>query len=176
MAIRQIREVGDELLRKKSRPFETVDEKAKQLLEDLYDTLRTTEDGVGLAAPQVGVLRRAIVVDLSMDEEDPQGPFKLINPVITKQSGEQVCREGCLSIPGKLGDVTRPSKVTVEALDENGKKVKIKAEGLLAVVLSHEIDHLDGVLFIDKATEIFDEEELKKQEEEENKKNKKRRW
>ena len=102
MAIRQIREIGDELLRKKSRAFDKVDEKAKQLLEDLYDTLRVTEDGVGLAAPQVGVLRRAIVVDLSMDEEDPQGPFKLINPVITKQSGEQVCREGCLSIPRKV--------------------------------------------------------------------------
>ena len=159
MAIRNIREIGDDLLRKKSRPFEKVDEKAKQLLEDLYDTLKVTKDGVGLAAPQVGVLRRAIVVDLSMEEENPQGPFRLINPVITKQSGSQVCREGCLSVPGKLGDVTRPNKVTVEALDENGKKVTIKAEGLLAVVLCHEIDHLDGVLFVDKATEIFDAEE-----------------
>ena len=164
MAIRQIREIGDELLRKKSRPFDTVDEKAKQLLEDLYDTLKSTNDGVGLAAPQVGVLRRAIVVDLSMEEDNPQGPFKLINPVITKQSGEQVCREGCLSVPGKLGDVTRPQKVTVEALDENGKKIKIKAEGLLAVVLSHEIDHLDGILFIDKATELFNQEDLEKEE------------
>jgi len=172
MAIRQIREVGDPLLRKKSRPFETVDDKAKELLQDLFDTLKTTEDGVGLAAPQVGVLRRAIVIDLSMEEDNPQGPFKLINPVITKQSGEQVCREGCLSVPGKLGDVTRPNKVTVEALDENGKKVKIKAEGLLAVVLSHEIDHLDGVLFIDKATEIYDQEDLEREEEENNKKKK----
>jgi len=159
MAIRKIREIGDELLRKKSRPFETVDDKAKQLLEDLYDTLKVTPDGVGLAAPQVGVLRRAIVVDLSMEEENPQGPFFLINPVITKKSGEQVCREGCLSVPGKLGDVTRPLKVTVEALNEKGEKVKIKGEGLLAVVLSHEIDHLDGILFVDKATEIFDQEE-----------------
>ena len=165
MAIRQIREVGDELLRKKSRPFDKVDEKAKQLLEDLYDTLKQTDDGVGLAAPQVGVLRRAIVVDLSMDEENPQGPFKLINPVITKSSGSQVCREGCLSVPGKLGDVTRPKKVTVEALDENGKPVTIKAEGLLAVVFSHEIDHLDGVLFIDKATELFDAKDLEAEEE-----------
>lgn len=172
MAIRQIREVGDPLLRKKSRSFETVDDKAKELLQDLFDTLKTTEDGVGLAAPQVGVLRRAIVIDLSMEEDNPQGPFKLINPVITKQSGEQVCREGCLSVPGKLGDVTRPNKVTVEALDENGKKVKIKAEGLLAVVLSHEIDHLDGVLFIDKATEIYDQEDLEREEEENNKKKK----
>lgn len=166
MAIRKIREVGDPLLRKKSRPYDVVDEKAIQLLEDLYDTLKVTADGVGLAAPQVGVLRRAIVVDLSMEEENPQGPFFLINPVITKKSGEQVCREGCLSVPGKLGDVIRPEKVTVEALDKNGKKIKIKAEGLLAVVLSHEIDHLDGVLFIDKATEVFDQEELEKEESE----------
>jgi peptide deformylase len=164
MAVRQIREIGDNLLRKKSRPFETVDDKARQLLEDLYDTLKVTKDGVGLAAPQVGVLRRAIVVDLSMEEENPQGPFFLINPVIVKQSGSQVCREGCLSVPGKLGDVTRPEKVTVEALDKNGKKVKIKAEGLLAVVLSHEIDHLDGILFVDKATEIFDQDELQEEE------------
>ena len=163
MAIRQIREIGDPLLRKKSRPFEVGDDKAKQLLEDLYDTLRVTNDGVGLAAPQVGVLRRAIVVDLSMEEDNPQGPFKLINPVIVKKSGEQVCREGCLSIPGKLGDVTRPNKVTVEALNENGEKVKIKAEGLLAVVLCHEIDHLDGILFIDRATEIFDQEDEEEQ-------------
>ena len=101
MAVRKIREIGDELLRKKSRPFDVVDDKAKQLLEDLYDTLKITPDGVGLAAPQVGVLRRAIVVDLSMEEENPQGPFFLINPVIIKQSGEQVCREGCLSVPRK---------------------------------------------------------------------------
>lgn len=173
MAIRQIREIGDPLLRKKSRPFDTVDEKAKQLLEDLYDTLKVTDDGVGLAAPQVGVLRRAIVIDLSMDEENPQGPFFLINPVIVKKSGEQVCREGCLSVPGKLGDVIRPEKVTVEALDKDGKKVKIKADGLLAVVLSHEIDHLDGVLFVDKATEIFDQEELERLEKEEAERSKK---
>lgn len=158
MAIRNIREIGDDLLRKKSRPFEKVDEKAVQLLEDLYDTLKSTPDGVGLAAPQVGVLRRAIVVDLSI-EESGEGPFKLINPVIVKRSGEQVCREGCLSVPGKLGDVKRPQKIVVEALNEKGEKVKIKAEDLLAVVFSHEIDHLDGILFVDKADEIYDAEE-----------------
>lgn len=163
MAIRQIREIGDDILRKKSRPFDEVNDKARELLQDLYDTLKTTEDGVGLAAPQVGILRRAIVVDLSMEEENPQGPFKLINPVIVKQSGTQVCREGCLSVPGKLGDVERPLKVTVEALDENGKKVKIKAEGLLAVVLSHEIDHLDGILFVDKATKLYNQEDEEKE-------------
>ena len=166
MAIRQIREIGDELLRKKSRPYDKVDDKARELLQDLYDTLKQTDDGVGLAAPQVGVLRRAIVVDLSMDEENPQGPFKLINPVIVKRSGSQVCREGCLSVPGKMGDVERPKKVTVEALDENGNKVKIKAEGLLAVVFSHEIDHLDGILFVDRATELFNTEDLENEENE----------
>ena len=158
MAIRKIREIGDDLLRKKSRPFEEVDEKARELLEDMYETLKQTPDGVGLAAPQVGVLRRAIVIDLSMEEDGP-GPFKLINPVIVKRSGEQVCREGCLSVPGKLGDVIRPKKVVVEALNEKGEKVRIKAEDLLAVVFSHEIDHLDGVLFVDKADEIYDAEE-----------------
>jgi len=158
MAIRKIREIGDDLLRKKSRPFEKVDEKAIELLEDLYETLKQTPDGVGLAAPQVGVLRRAIVVDLST-EEGGEGPYKLINPVIVKRSGEQICREGCLSVPGKLGDVIRPKKVVVEALNEKGEKVVIKAQDLLAVVFSHEIDHLDGILFVDKADELFDAEE-----------------
>ena len=158
MAIRKIREIGDDLLHKKSRPFEKVDEKAIELLEDLYETLKQTPDGVGLAAPQVGVLRRAIVVDLSM-EEGGEGPFKLINPVIVKRSGEQICREGCLSVPGKLGDVIRPKKVVVEALNEKGEKVVIKAQDLLAVVFSHEIDHLDGILFVDKAEELYDAEE-----------------
>ena len=158
MAIRKIREIGDDLLRKKSRPFEKVDEKAIELLEDLYETLKQTPDGVGLAAPQVGVLRRAIVVDLST-EEGGEGPYKLINPVIFKRSGEQICREGCLSVPGKLGDVIRPKKVVVEALNEKGEKVVIKAQDLLAVVFSHEIDHLDGILFVDKADELFDAEE-----------------
>ena len=154
MAIRSIREIGDDLLRKKSRPIEVIDEKIVQLLDDMYETLKQTADGVGLAAPQVGVLKRAIVIDLS--EEDGPGPYKLINPVIKKRSGEQVCREGCLSVPGKLGDVIRPKRVVVEALNEKGEKVTIKAEGILAVVLSHEIDHLDGVLFIDRADELFD--------------------
>lgn len=158
MAIRKIREIGDELLRKKSRPFDKVDEKAVELLEDMYETLKQTPDGVGLAAPQVGVLRRAIVVDLSMEDDGP-GPFKLINPVIVKRSGEQICREGCLSVPGKLGDVIRPKRVVVEALNEKGEKIRIKAEDLLAVVFSHEIDHLDGILFVDKADELYEAEE-----------------
>ena len=154
MAQRQIREVGDDLLRKKSREVEAVDDKIRQLLDDMYDTLKASNDGIGLAAPQVGVLKRVIIIDLG--EEGDGKVYKLINPVITKRKGEQVCREGCLSVPGLLGDVVRPKELTVEALDENGKKVVIKAKDLFAICLSHEIDHLDGVLFIDKATEIFD--------------------
>jgi peptide deformylase len=154
MAQRQIREVGDDLLRKRSREVEVVDDKIKQLLDDMYDTLKASNDGIGLAAPQVGVLKRVIIIDLG--EEGDGKVYKLINPVITKRKGEQVCREGCLSVPGLLGDVVRPKEITVEALDENGKKVVIKAKDLFAICLSHEIDHLDGILFIDKATEIFD--------------------
>ena len=158
MAVRQIRVIGDELLKKKSREITTIDEKILQLLDDMLDTLHETGDGIGLAAPQVGVLKRAIVIDLSSEEEGV-GPYKLINPVIVKRKGEQVCREGCLSIPGKLGDVTRPKEVVVEALNEKGEKISIKAKDLLAVVLCHEIDHLDGILFTDRATELFDAEE-----------------
>ncbi len=157
MAQRQIREVGDDLLRKKSRPVEVVDDKIRQLLDDMYETLKHSNDGVGIAAPQVGVLKRVILIDLG--EEDDGRVHKLINPVIVKRKGEQVCREGCLSVPGVLGDVVRPKEVVVEALNEFGEKVVIKAKDILAIVLSHEIDHLDGVLFIDKATELFDTED-----------------
>ena len=157
MAIRSIREEGDPILRKKSREVEVIDDKILQLLDDMLETLHTSKDGIGLAAPQVGILKRVIVIDLS--EEGGDGPFKLINPKIVKAKGEQVCREGCLSVPGVLGDVTRPAEVVVEALDEKGKKVRIKGKEIMAVVLCHEIDHLDGILFTDKATEFYDSEE-----------------
>ena len=153
MALRQIRKVGDEILRKKSRVVETVDERIVELLNDMYDTLKASDDGIGLAAPQIGVLKRLVVIELS--EEDGE-VYKLVNPVIIKSKGEQVCREGCLSVPGVLGDVVRPKEVVVEALNEKGEKIKIKAKDLLAIVLCHEIDHLDGILFTDKATELFD--------------------
>ncbi len=158
MAVRQIRVIGDELLKKRSREITEIDEKILQLLDDMMDTLHQTDDGIGLAAPQVGILKRAIVVDLSLEEEGAV-PYKLINPVIVKKKGEQVCREGCLSVPGKLGDVTRPKEVVVEALNEKGEKIKIKAKDLFAVVLCHEIDHLDGILFTDRATEFYDADE-----------------
>lgn len=153
MALRQIREVGDELLRKKSRTVDVIDEKIVEILEDMHETLKASKDGIGLAAPQVGILKRLVVIDLSSEDGEV---YKLVNPIIIKTKGEQVCREGCLSVPGMLGDVVRPKEIVVEALNEKGQKIKIKAQDLLAIVLSHEIDHLDGVLFIDKATELFD--------------------
>lgn len=162
MAVRQIRQEGDPILRKKSREIEKIDDRVLELLDDMYETLKKSEDGIGIAAPQVGVLKRAIIIDLS--GEGGEGPYKLINPKIVKAKGEQVCREGCLSVPGVLGDVTRPSEVTVEALNEKGEKVKIKAKEILAVVLCHEIDHLDGVLFIDKASEFYEADASKEEE------------
>ena len=153
MALRQIREAGDDILRKKSRTVEKIDERIIEILEDMHETLKKSDDGIGLAAPQVGILKRLVVIDLTIEDGEI---YKLINPVIVKSKGEQICREGCLSVPGVLGDVIRPKEVVVEALNEKGEKIKIKAKDLLAVVLCHEIDHLDGVLFIDKATEIFE--------------------
>ncbi|MBP3255895.1 MAG: peptide deformylase [Clostridia bacterium] len=145
MAIREIRNEQDEILRKKSREVEVVDDKIRELLNDMVDTMHKY-NGVGLAAVQVGVLKRVIVIDLY----DDKGIYKLVNPVIVKEKGEQECEEGCLSFPNKYAQVVRPMEVTVEALDENGKKIKVKGKGLLAQALSHEIDHLNGVLFVDK--------------------------
>jgi len=157
MAIRIIRKDGDELLRKKSRVVEKIDEKILMLLDDMADTLYDA-NGVGLAAPQVGVLKRIAVIDVG------DGLIELINPVIKSQSGEQCNAEGCLSIPGIWGEVIRPAKVTVEALDREGNKRTIEAEGLLAIALCHEIDHLDGVLFKDKVVRYVSEEELRGEE------------
>lgn len=145
MAIRTIRLEGDEILKKESRQVEVIDERIKELLDDMVETMHKY-NGVGLAAVQVGILKRVIVIDLY----DDKGPMKLINPVIIKQKGEQEVEEGCLSFPNKYAKMIRPKEVTVEALDENGKKVKIQAKDLLAQALSHEIDHLNGVVFVDK--------------------------
>ena len=145
MAIRTIRLEGDEILKKESRQVEVIDERIKELLDDMVETMHKY-NGVGLAAVQVGILKRVIVIDLY----DDKGPIKLINPVIIKQKGEQEVEEGCLSFPNKYAKMIRPKEITVEALDENGKKVKIQAKYLLAQALSHEIDHLNGVVFVDK--------------------------
>ena len=132
MAIRMVRENGDEVLRKKAREVEVVDDKIRELLDDMVETLHAY-NGVGLAAPQVGILKRVIVIDLY----DDKGPMKLVNPKIVKQKGEQEVEEGCLSFPNQFAKIIRPAEVIVEALNENGKKIKIKGEGLLAQALSH---------------------------------------
>lgn len=145
MAIRNIRQSGDEILKKHSKEIEVIDDKIKELAQDMLDTMHKY-DGLGLAAVQVGILKRVIVIDLY--EEGMQ--FVLINPVIVSEKGEQVVEEGCLSFPNKFGKVTRYKEVTVEALDLEGNKVKLTGKDLLAQALQHEIDHLDGELFIDK--------------------------
>lgn len=144
MAVRNIREDGDEILRKKSRDVEVIDDKVRELLDDMVDTMHKF-NGVGLSAVQVGILKRLVVIDLY----DEKGPIKLVNPVIIKTKGEQEVEEGCLSFLNQYARLIRPEEVVAEALDENGKKVKIKAKGLLAQAICHELDHLDGVLFID---------------------------
>ena len=144
MAVRIVREEGDEILRKKSREVETVDDKIRQLLDDMVDTMHKY-NGVGLSAVQVGILKRVVVIDLY----DDKGPIKLVNPVITKEKGKQEVEEGCLSFPNKYAKLVRPAEVIVEALDENGKHIQIKAKGLLAQAIAHELDHLEGILFID---------------------------
>lgn len=145
MAIRNLRYDGDEILRKRSREIEVIDDKIKELAQDMMDTMHKW-DGLGLAGPQVGVLKRIIVIDLY--EDDMQ--FTLINPVIVKEKGIQNVEEGCLSFPNQFGKVERPKEVVVEALDLDGKKIKLKAKDLLAQALCHEIDHLNGILFTDK--------------------------
>lgn len=145
MAIRNIRKEGDEILKKKSREVEVIDDKVKELIEDMVETMHKY-DGVGLAAVQVGILKRIIVIDI-YDEKTPI--VKLINPVLVKQKGEREVEEGCLSFPNKFAKVKRPNEVVVEGLNENGDKVKIKATGLLAQALCHEINHLDGITFVD---------------------------
>lgn len=144
MAIRNIREEGDEILKKVSKPIEVVDEKIKELAQDMIETMHQ-QNGVGLAAVQVGILKRIIVIDLY----DGNPPIILINPVILKQKGEQTVEEGCLSFPNKYAQVVRPKEIEVEGLNEEGKKVKIKGKDLLAQALAHEIDHLNGQVFVD---------------------------
>lgn len=155
MAILNILKEGDELLRKKSRPVEEITPKIITLLDDMTETMRKA-DGVGLAAPQVGILRRIVVIEC-----EPGDVIELINPVITSRSGKQNEIEGCLSIPGKSGITERPMEVTVEALDCNGDLIEYKGEGLLARCFCHEIDHLDGVLYTDRALRMLTPDEIK---------------
>lgn len=154
MALRKVLHMGDETLRKKARPIDVINRRILTLLDDMAETMYE-ENGVGLAAPQVGVLRRAIVIDVG----DENGLIQLVNPEIIAMEGEQECTEGCLSIPGRRGYVKRPLKVTVRGIARSGRPMEIEAEGFLAIAFSHEIDHLDGVLFVDKMTREAEEEE-----------------
>ena len=149
MAIREIREKGDEILYKKCKAVVKFDEKLHILLDDMYETMQS-RDGVGLAAPQVGILKRAVVIDVG------DGKIELINPEIVEESGEQTGSEGCLSVPGVFGVVTRPNVVTVKAQDRDGKWFKITGKELLARAFCHEIEHLDGKLFLDRVIRFID--------------------
>lgn len=161
MALRQVREIGDEVLNKVSKPVTVVSPRTLTLIEDMLDTMYET-NGVGLAAPQVGVLKRIVVIDVG------EGPLILINPEIIETSGEQTGDEGCLSVPGKAGQVTRPNYVKVKAQDVDMNEVIYEGEELLARAFCHEIDHLDGHLYVEKVEgELHDVayEEFEKEEE-----------
>ena len=143
MAIRKIREIGDEVLTKVCKPVDKMTLRTKILIDDMLDTMYEAY-GVGLAAPQVGILKRLVVIDVG------EGPIVLVNPEIIETSGEQTGEEGCLSVPGKSGTVTRPNVVKIRALDQDMKPFEMEGEGLLARAFCHEIDHLDGHLYVEK--------------------------
>lgn len=147
MAKLKILVAGDPVLRQQCQPVDRIDKKLQRLLKDMADTMYAAE-GVGLAAPQIGVLKRIVVIDVG------DGLFELINPVITKKEGSVISGEGCLSVPEYEGDVERAEYVECEYTDRKGKRMLVQTDGLLAICIQHELDHLDGVLFIDKAQTI----------------------
>jgi peptide deformylase len=165
MALRNIAIIGEDILRKKAKAVTDFGERTHTLLDDMWDTMRAA-DGIGLAAPQVGIIRRIVVIDANEQpkEGEPEKTedelkalrFELLNPEILETDGEATEREGCLSVPGKVGVVTRPSYVKVRAQDRNGAEFTFEGEGLLAKAVSHELDHLDGVLFTDVAESVED--------------------
>lgn len=146
MATRKIVREGDEVLRKICRPVKEVDKRTKMLLDDMAETMYKAE-GVGLAAPQVGILKRIVVIDVG------EGLLELINPEIIETEGSMINPEGCLSLPGRRGTVERPERVKVRAMNRKNQIIEVEGEGLLAMALCHEIDHLDGILYIDKMIE-----------------------
>lgn len=165
MSVLKIITYPNAALKKQSEYVDTVDDEVRSLMDDMVDTMRS-KSGVGLAAPQVGVLMRVIVLDVNVEEEDNYPIFTLANPEITGAEGAEEFEEGCLSLPGFTTMITRPSSVTVKALDREGKEITIEADGLLAIALQHEIDHLNGTLIIDKASPIkrqFYKKRIKKQ-------------
>lgn len=145
MAIRNLRLEGDEILSKKSRKIEKIDDKLQVLIDDMIDTMHKF-NGVGLAAVQVGILKRVVVIDLY----DDNGPVAMINPVILKTKGNHKVDEGCLSFPNKFAKVMRPEEVVAEYTDRDGKRIKVKANDLFAQAICHELDHLDGEVFVNK--------------------------
>ena len=152
MALRTIREIGDPVLNKKAKNVTEMNDRIRTLIADMLETMYES-NGVGLAAPQVGILKRIVVIDIT---PDASCPHVLINPVITEQDGEQTGMEGCLSVPGKCGTVTRPMHVTVRALNRHGEEFEMSGSELLARAFCHELDHLDGKLYVDMADEMFD--------------------
>ena len=156
MGIRKIVTIGDEALRKHCKPQEEFDKRLATLLKDMADTMYKAE-GVGLAAPQVGILRRLAVVDVT---EDHSGLLELVNPEIIERDGSQTGREGCLSVPGRQAVVTRPMKVKVRFQDRNGDMFEMETEGFEARAICHELDHLDGTLYIDVMDRELTEEEI----------------
>lgn len=142
MALRKIREIGDEVLRKECKEVKSMTLRTRILIEDMLDTMYEAQ-GVGLAAPQVGVLKKIVVIDVG------EGPVVLVNPEIIESDGEQVGDEGCLSVPGKAGQVTRPNHVIVKAFNEEMEEIRVEGEELFARALCHEIDHLGGRLYVD---------------------------
>lgn len=158
MARLEILTFPDPRLARKSTPVETVDDTIRQLIDDMFETMYAAE-GVGLAAPQVGVTKRLIVVDCAQKHDEAgklieSQPIAVVNPLITHKEGQIVWEEGCLSVPEYTDDVDRAAKVVCEGLDRDGKPLRIEAEGLLAVCLQHEIDHLEGVLFVDRLSRL----------------------
>lgn len=154
MAVKEILKFGNQKLKRICRKVEMIDNEITQLMKDLKDTLYSTT-GIGLAAPQIGVLKRVIFIDL----RDGKAPITIINPKIVAKVGKEESTEGCLSYPGFEGTLIRPKKVTVQGMDINGNNVEYVAEGLLAKAFCHEIDHLDGVLYIDRARKVYKIEE-----------------
>jgi len=145
MAVLSICTLPDPVLKQKAKRVRTIDSSIKKLIADMLETLHAAPGRAGLAAPQIGVSLRVAVINISDDEDD----IVIINPEIVKKSGERLVNEGCLSVPGYFGEISRSESVTVKALNQDGKKIRIKGEGLLAQALEHEIDHLNGVTYID---------------------------
>lgn len=160
MALRTIVTEGDPILRKKCRPVDEVTDRIRMILDDMVDTMREA-DGVGLAAPQVGIMRRMFVA-----EPEPEELYYFVNPEILSEEGEEEGDEGCLSVPEMVGTVVRPAKITIAGLDRDGKRQEYTFEGFRARVMCHEADHLDGILYPDKAEKMYHVEQQPEQEEE----------